>query len=152
MDTHKAQRVLRSIQKIPHERFVLHGSLTRSNTLLPNKPTLKTFRNTRKAKGLKEKAVYATRLTHVAVVYATLPNDTAWRLNKKGKCLNVLAREPEVSLFSGYIHVCRAASFDRGRLITTSGRAVKVVRTFKITPDVFAYLWHKQDLRLSDHL
>lgn len=150
MDTQKAKRVLRSIHKISHKHFVLHGSLTRSNTILARKPSLDTWRNTRKAKGIREKGVYATRLVDLAVLYATLPNDTMWRRVKKGRYIRILYQKPELILFRGFIHVCRADSFDKRALITVSKRSVKVVRTFRITPEVFMYLWEKKQLRIFD--
>lgn len=144
MDTRKAERVLRSIQKIPHKHFVLHGSAVRSNTLVPNRPDMSSFTNQRKTKGFREKGVYGTLVREVALIYATLPNDVQWRFVRKGKFFHVRWRDKEVALHAGYIHVCRRSSFDRGALVIASKRAVKVVRTFRIDPEVLIYLWEKK--------
>ncbi len=147
MNTQKAKRVLRSIQKIPHKRFVLHGSLVRSNTLLPNRPNLEIFTNKRKARGIREKAVYGTLISVVAVIYATLPNNTQWKYVKKEKYFHILHREEYLTPSSGYIHVCRRTSFDYGVGILASKQAVRVVRTIRVSSDVLEYLWRKRDVR-----
>ncbi len=152
MNTDNVKRVLRSIQKIPHRHFVLHGSMRRSNTLIPHRPLLEKFKNPRKAKALRKKAVYATRVVHIAVIYATMPNDTQWKWKRKEKNFRILHREKNPVLCSGYIHVCRATSFGRGAAITSSKRPVKVVKTFRIPPDVFLHLWDNKEIQLFDHL
>lgn len=146
MDTLKAKRILRNIQKIPHKKFVLHGSLRRSTTILPNRPSLDTFKNPRKAKGLCGKAVYATRLTCIAVLYATLPNHVHWKYSKTERCIRVLHEGPALPVYTGYVHVCRGKSFGRGGFITKSKHPAKVVKTFKVTPEVLLYLWDKKEI------
>lgn len=148
MDTQKAKRVLRSIRKIPHRRFVLHGSLVRSNTLVPNRPNLKTFTNRRKTKRIREKAVYGTLVVEVAVIYATLPKDIQWKYVKEGRYFHVRYQGEEIGLYDGYIHVCRRTSFDCGVGILTSKRAVKVVRTIRVNADTLEYLWREKRVRI----
>lgn len=152
MDTQKAKRVLRSIRKIRHEKFVLHGSLVKSNTLLPRRPKLKGFKSKRKTRGIKERGVYATRLVEVAVLYASLPYDLQWQPIRRERYIRVGFVGKEIQVREGYIHVCRATSFDGRGLITRSKKAVKVVRTFRLPIDAFLYLWDRQDIRLYDRL
>jgi hypothetical protein len=152
MNTYKVKRLLRTINSISHERFVLHGSLKRCTTLIPHRPKLETFKNTRKAKPLRRKVVYATRVTDIAVLYATMPNDTQWYYEKAQKCMRVLHTDPELMLYAGFIHVCSGRNFSKGARIVSSKHSAKVVRTFKITPEVFVYLWDKKIIRIFSHL
>jgi len=152
MDTQKAERVLRSIRNIRHEKFVLHGSPVRSNTLLPRRPKLGGFSNHRKTRGIKETGVYATRLVEVAVLYASLPYDLQWQVIRRERYIRVRFAGEEIRIRHGYIHVCRQTSFDGRGVITRSGRAVKVVRTFRVPPEVFLYLWGRKDIQLFDRL
>ena len=152
MNTLAIKLKLRSLERIPHEQFVLHGSRKRSNTLIPKRPKLESWRNKRKARHLLQKAVYATRVIAIAVIYASLPNDAQWRYVKKGRYIRVLHREPEISIYPGYIHVCRRTSFNRGALITTSKHPVRVVKTYKIPPEMLQFLWGKKQIRFFDTL
>jgi hypothetical protein len=110
---------------------------------------LETFKNTRRAKDIREKAVYATRVVAVAVLYATMPNYTQWRYDRKAKLIRIRHNEAELALYAGYIHVCRGTSFSRGTRIIASKRPAKVVRTFRITPEAFLYLWGRKEIALS---
>jgi hypothetical protein len=144
VNTEKSKRILQSIRGIPHKRFVLHGSQTRSNVLLPNRPKLHSFKNKRKVRGLQEKAVYATTVLEVAIIYATLPHDTQWKFVRKGRYFHIRWREEVVTAHAGYIHVCLRTHFGRGALTTRSKKAVKVVRTYRIQPEELVYLWQKK--------
>ena len=151
METQKAKRVLRIIRSIPHQHFVLHGSLIRSNTLLPNKPKLK-FKKHRK---LNKKGVYATAVINIAVMYASMENRMKWKFIRKGGEIHVLhekkdgEEKPILNLYDGYIHVCRREIFGKaGALILFSKRPAKVVRTFKISHEIFLYLWNKKAVKI----
>ncbi|HCC06352.1 TPA: hypothetical protein DEP94_03285 [Candidatus Nomurabacteria bacterium] len=150
MNTEKAKRVLRSIRKIPHKHFVLHGSLTRSNTVLLRRPNVRF----KKRKELHQKGIYATSLTEIAIMYATLENSIVWKymLKKKEICiLHKITNDTEKStlnVYNGYIHVCRRHTFNQGGpLISFSKRPARVVRTFKISHEVLLYLWDKKDIK-----
>ena len=146
MDTLKAERVLRSICKaILSKRFVMHGSLGKSNTLLPKRPR----GSFKKSHNLHHKAIYGTESLLVAVMYATLPS-RIWRYKFKKHELWIKCRGEgnELNVSSGFIHLCPKSSFAGSPLISASKRAVKVVRTFPVSLEVFVYLWKKEKIKI----
>lgn len=152
-DAEKAKRVLRSIHKFVYGEFVFHGSLARSNTLLPKRPNLRSFSNQRRTRGIRERGVYATRLVEIAALYATLPYNPQWQLVRKERYIRVLfSGEETMQISRGYLHVCRQDSFKGGGLIMRSERAAKVVRTFRVPFEVLLYLWDRKDIRFYDHM
>lgn len=150
MNTQKAERVLRSIRKISHKHFVLHGSQTKSNTLIPKRPNVRF----KKRKELHQKGIYATSMTTIAVMYATLENSITWKYFFKKEEIEILHKIPDgveestLALYNGYIHVCHRNNFKHiGPLILFSKRPARVVRTFKISHEILLYLWDKKEIQ-----
>jgi len=131
----RAARVLRRIRKIPHEEYVIHGSLERSTILSPRRPP----QNARNPK-LRQKAVYATSVVAIAVFYATICDEIPlWRYRRGGKMI-LFAPRGEISFVDGYIHVCRRISFKGNALISSSRQAVRPVETIRVPAETVQIL------------
>lgn len=149
MDKRAARRVLRDIDKIPHKHFVVHGARKRQGILVPRRPLTMV-----KYKKLRKKAVYATQVTAIAVLYATNNQDLRWMYAGKG-VIEVLKPAGCLRLCSGYIHVCpkigfKGVEFRGNPLILTSRKPVKPVRSFRAHPVMLQVLFESGGLRLVE--
>lgn len=149
MNERSARRVLREIDKVPHTRYVAHGAAKRQSTLVPRRPV-----TTVKYKKVRKKAVYATQVTAIAVLYATNNQDLRWMYAGKG-VIEVLKPQGSLRLRSGFVHVCPKAGFVgvefRGNpLILTSRKPVKPVRSFRAHPLMLKVLFESGALRLVE--
>lgn len=146
MNTQKAERVLRSIRKaLSSGKFVMHGSVRRSNTLLPNRPRI----TSRRRHNLHQKLVYATKSVLVATMYANYPC-VNWRhkLRKEELWIKYEGKGNTVTFRYGFIHLALRSTFAGNHIICASEKAVNVVRTFKVDPEVFEALWQKRKIKI----
>ncbi len=103
--TPRNKRILKAIERIPHETYVLHGSKRSSRILMPRKPCGE-IKNPRIAK---RKCVYGTSLQEVAIFYALidLPCDKwGWKVTDSGELIVTIASDKDMFLrMTGYVHV-----------------------------------------------
>lgn len=135
MDTQSAERLLQRIHRIPHKKFVLHGAPRPHRVLLPQKQ-----RYSRLPRRFREKAVYGTAYTPVAVLHALLPIEPRWKYIR-GMGIQVFVSGDELSVENyGYIHVCRKEGFRGNALIYSNRARVRAVRILKISPTILRLL------------
>lgn len=122
-------RIFKRLERIPHEKFVIHGSARKSSILIPKKPRpLGVFRD--------KKAVYATLAIDVALIHAVMRGNFEYKY-VKGKGVVITIKDNEVILEPGYIHVCDRRDF-KGRVIFLySDKPVRPVEVIKVYPEMF---------------
>jgi hypothetical protein len=102
MQQSKIALMVRKIKRIPHEHYLMHGSQRMSRVLVPKKPqpTSSNIRHRRRA-------VYATALIPVAVLYALAIHDLQWQF-KSYKTVSVVApKDGFESYRHGFIHIVK---------------------------------------------
>lgn len=140
----EASRMLERIHKISHEKFVIHGSTSKRKVLVPKRPD-PTARN----KDLHRKAVYATSVVEVAIMYAVIHGDPKWRYFKGGEFVLYFPEEG-YKLREGYIHVCRKEEFEGNPLVLSSSRPVRPVEIIKVHPAMLEELGEKDRITFMD--
>lgn len=129
-------RVLfQEIEKIPHSKFVLHGSGSVSKLIIPRKP-----REWHNRDEFMVKRVYGTLLLEVAVFYATIDvskDRWGWGISKDGLVLK-LASLKSLQLRMGYIHVIPREHFkiNHHGIMCASKVPVKSVKIFRVSPSL----------------
>ena len=141
MDTFSASRLLKRIENISHEKFVIHGATSRRSLLIPKKPQ-PTARN----KDCHQKAIYASSVLVVGIIYAVIQGDPRWKyVRREGISLTI--PEGGYRFCEGYIHVCDRKDFKIGNALTSlSKRPVRPVEIIKVHPAVLEFLEQTRQL------
>ncbi len=134
MSPFTAGKILKRIEKISHKKFVIHGSITKRSVLIPKKPL-----PSARVKTFHQKAVYATSVVEIAILYAVIHGDPRWKyIPKEGFC--VIVPEGGYKLCEGYIHVCLRKDFKGGPLASFSKKPVVPTDVIKVHPDMLTIL------------
>jgi hypothetical protein len=143
--------VIRRLEKIPHQDFLMHGSHRRLHSpfLMPKKPKT-TFRL---SAALLKKRVYATPIIAVALLYATLQgDDSAWDwcfMRKDGELgLYCRVKKEPLIFMPGYIHIMPKKGFqNRGSGVVFSSRhRARVVERIRIPGRVITWLIEQKEV------
>lgn len=135
MTTEHILRLLKQIERIPHEQYVLHGSPQRRNVLIPQRPPP----TARRRKELRQKAVYATSFVDLAIIYATICGNPFWNFVRK-QGLYLYFPKRGYKLCDGYIHVCRRSDFSKDPLVSFSTKPVRPVKILRIPSKTLVHL------------
>ncbi len=144
MHPFEASRMLERIHKISHEKFVIHGSTSKRKVLVPRRPN-----PIARSKELRRKAVYATSVVEVAIIYAVIHGDPRWRYIKGGEVVLYFPEEG-YKLREGYIHVCRREEFKGNPLVLSSNRQVRPVEIIKVHPAMLEELGRADRITFMD--
>lgn len=144
MDELRIKRCIQSIERISHKHFVIHGSHCRRPVLIPQKPALTT--NNKK---LRKRAVYATSVVAVAVLYATYRGDPIWKYGR-GKGMRLRITGEGFNVCDGFIQVCQRRSFEGGMFVSHSKKPVRVIRNIRVRHALLKYFLDKKSIRLVE--
>lgn len=128
------------LQKIPHQKYVLHGSPLPLSVVDPRQAYCGGERQE-----TNQFAVYGTLLIDVAVVHAIIRrnrgrNRFAWWLNTNNVRFQMYAQN--VSLQTGYVHVLPREYFrvTWGGLLCLSEKPVPAVKIYRVEPGILNLL------------
>lgn len=143
-DSGEVKRILKSIERIPYDRFVIHGSGVRKSTLLPRKPA-----PTTNYKLHHRKAIYGTRFVEIAIIYAVVDGDPKWR-NVRGEGIFLFVPKEGLVLRDGYVYVCPHRNFTPHNFVCLSTRPVKPERVIKVPSTALEELCRAKRIFLWD--
>ena len=144
MDTLRIERCVRSIERISHKKYVIHGALRRRTHLVPHKPS-PTVNN----KKLRKRGVYATSVAIVGILYATYRGDPIWKY-ARGKGFRLRVTGDGFNVSDGYIHICERRNFKGGKFVSYAKKSVRVLRSIRVRHGVLKYLLDKKHIRLVE--